>query len=72
MQLKKNAHVHTADQQDAGRVKRVVIDPKTKQITHIVVEKGLLFTEERVLPIRMVADATEEQVTLQGEVNNVN
>jgi uncharacterized protein YrrD len=72
MQLKKNAHVYTADQQEAGRVKRVVIDPKTKQITHIVVEKGMLFTDERVLPIHMVADATEEQVTLQGAPGDLN
>lgn len=48
----------------AGEVKYVVMDPKEKELTHIIVEKGFLFKEDRVLPISLVSDSNEEQVSL--------
>jgi uncharacterized protein YrrD len=65
MQFKEDAKVLTANGQEVGRVDRVVIDPKTKEATHVVVRKGLFFTEDKVVPISLIAAATEEQVTLR-------
>ena len=40
MQFKENTHVYTAGGQDVGKIKRVVVDPNTKDLTHLVVQKG--------------------------------
>lgn len=71
MELKKNASVYTSDQKEIGHVDRVVLDPKTKRISHIVVSKGLLFTETRVLPVSLIANATEDEVILQADTSDV-
>jgi uncharacterized protein YrrD len=65
MQFKENADVYTLDDNKVGEVERVVLDPTRHDITHIVVRKGFLFTEDKVVPIDMVESATEERVTLQ-------
>jgi uncharacterized protein YrrD len=43
----------------------VVLDPQTKKAIHIVVRKGFLFTEDKVVPISFISDATEDRVTLR-------
>jgi uncharacterized protein YrrD len=58
--------VRTADGRDAGRVDRVVLDPQTKEVSHIVVRQGLLFTEDKVLPVSLIANAAEEGVALRA------
>jgi sporulation protein YlmC with PRC-barrel domain len=49
MELKPDAGVFTSKGKAVGQVDRVVIDPKTKNVSHIVVRKGLIQTESRVL-----------------------
>jgi sporulation protein YlmC with PRC-barrel domain len=51
-----------------------VIDPLTKKVTHVVVRRGFLFADDRVVPIGLVAEATEEHVNLQedaGDLHNL-
>ena len=64
MEFQANAKVVNPRGDTVGHVDRVVLDPRTKQITHIVVRKGTLFTTDRVLPVAMVADADAERVVL--------
>jgi uncharacterized protein YrrD len=66
MQFKEGANVFTSDGQEVGDVDRVVLDPVTKDITHLVVRKGFLFTEDKVVPVELVDSATEERVVLKG------
>ena len=65
MQFKENTHVYTAGGQDVGKIKRVVVDPNTKDLTHLVVQKGFFFTEDKVVPLDEVETATEDQVVLK-------
>jgi uncharacterized protein YrrD len=65
MKFKQNANVSTAEGREIGHIDRVVIDPLTKKVTHVVVRKGLLFADERVVPIGMVAEATENYIHLR-------
>jgi uncharacterized protein YrrD len=65
MQFKENAHVFTAGGQDVGKIKRVVVDPKSKELTHLVVQKGLLFTDDKVIPFDEIETATDEKVVLK-------
>ena len=65
MQFVQGAGVYTADDQQVGHVDRVVIDPKTLEVTHIVVQKGFLFTEDKVVPLDLIAEANEDRVALR-------
>lgn len=65
MELKQGADVYNADDEKVGTVERVVLDPQTKEVTHIVVEKGFLFGENKVVPISLLGPTTEERVTLR-------
>ncbi len=48
-----------------------MLDPETKEVTHIVVRKGFLFTEDKVIPIDLIGAATEEGVTLRENVGDL-
>lgn len=71
MEFKRGADVVTSDGDKVGDVDRVVIDPKTQEVTHLVVEKGFLLTVDKVLPISMVQNATEDRVTLRADVGDL-
>lgn len=71
MQFTQNAAVYAADGQDIGRVDRVVIDPRTKAITHLVVRQGWLFTEDKVVPMHLVATTTSERVDLRANADEL-
>jgi len=64
MEFKDGTHVYTADGKDVGAIDRVVLDPHSKVVTHIVIRQGLLLTEDKVVPLELVAHADEEQVRL--------
>lgn len=64
MKVQLGADVITHDGEKIGAVKQAVIDPADQEITHLIVEKGFLFTEAKVLPLSLVLQADEEQVKL--------
>lgn len=57
--------VFTADNEQVGKIDRVVIDPATQQVSHLIVEKGFFFTEDKVIPVSAVTEANEERVLLE-------
>jgi uncharacterized protein YrrD len=65
MQFKENAEVVTTDGRKLGKIDRVVFDPNSNELTHLVVKKGVLFTEEKVVPLDCIESATEERVILK-------
>lgn len=67
LHIQEDAPVFTADVKKIGSVKRVVIDPLTKQATHIVVKKGILFPQDRVVPIAAIETAAEHKIALHPE-----
>lgn len=70
MEFREGTEVVTVGGEKVGEVERVVIDPRTKQVTHIVVEKGFLFTESRVLPVEVVDRADGDRVLLSQNVGD--
>ena len=64
MQFRQNSTVKSAKGETVGRVSHFVIDPNTNEITHLVVEKGFLFMEDRVIPIQSVASADGDEIRL--------
>ncbi|MCC6191146.1 MAG: PRC-barrel domain-containing protein [Anaerolineales bacterium] len=71
MKLKKNARVVTAGGQAVGEVDRVVMNPRTKEVSHLVVRKGLLFPDDRVVPIDLIARSTDGQVILREDAGDL-
>lgn len=66
MLFKKGVDVFSSDDEKIGTLDRVVIDPKTKEVTHIIVREGFLFTEDKVVPMDLIGSVTEERIALQG------
>jgi sporulation protein YlmC with PRC-barrel domain len=54
MKLSTNARIFTADGKDIGNLNRFVINPRTKAVSHIVFEHGLLEKTEYLLPMYLV------------------
>lgn len=71
MEYKDGTSVYTIDGKKAGSLRRVVIDPKTKEVTHIVIEKGLLFKDDKVVPVENVASTSEDKVSLTCSENEL-
>ena len=71
MQYKQNTPVLTPSGTHVGHIDRVVINPKTREVEYLVVRKGVLFVEDKVVPINLVHTATEERVTLKEEAGKL-
>lgn len=54
MKLEPHIRVYDADGEELGKLSRFVLDPHTRKVTHIVIERGLFNQEERVLPLHIV------------------
>lgn len=65
MQFRIGAKVFTADKEQVGTIDRVVVDPDTREVTHLVVRKGFLFTEDKVIPKDLVDFTDSKRVILQ-------
>jgi uncharacterized protein YrrD len=71
MELKEGTSVFTPGGEEVGKINRFVLHPSTNEVTHIVVQKGWLLPEDKVVPINMVGTATEERVELNQKVEDL-
>lgn len=71
MQFKRDVPVFSAEGKRIGAVSRVVIDPRTDGVTHLVLTKtsipDAVFENDKVLPVAFVQEAGEERITLGEE-----
>lgn len=70
MELKEGTNVYTRDGQEVGKISRFVLDPGTNHVTHVVVQKGWLLQEDKVVPIDMIDTANAERVELNEQVKD--
>jgi uncharacterized protein YrrD len=71
MEFRNEVNVYTATGDHVGKIDRVVIDPRTKKVSHVVVRKGFLLPEDKLVPIDMIASATEDHVTLRPDAGDL-
>jgi sporulation protein YlmC with PRC-barrel domain len=71
MEFKQGAVIYTNDRQKAGRLDRVVIDPMSKEVTHLVVTRGMLFPHGKVIPADWVESAVENRVQLRESAESL-
>jgi uncharacterized protein YrrD len=62
--LKEGAKVYNADGQHVGDVVRVFYDPETNQMTHILMQHGLLTKEKKLIPANWIMKIFPERVDL--------
>ena len=70
IELNEGTDVFTQSGEQVGKVNRFVMDPATQEVTHIIVQKGWLFTEDKVVPIGMIKSATDEKVILNEDLSD--
>jgi uncharacterized protein YrrD len=70
MELKEGTDVFTFTGEQVGKINRFVLDPATNEVTHIVVEKGWLLPEDKVVPVDIISTATEDRVVLNQDIDN--
>jgi uncharacterized protein YrrD len=70
MNIRKNADVITSRGRKIGRVGRVVLDPQTREVTHIVVKKGQLLTRDKFISIDQIDSATKDHILLRKSTVN--
>ena len=71
IEIKEGTSVFTSDGKEVGKINRFVLDPATNEVTHVVVQKGWLLPEDKVIPMAMIANATEERVVLNGKIDDL-
>lgn len=71
MNFAKGAEVFSASGEKIGTISRVVIDAKTRDITDLVVERGALLKDEKVIPVGLVDLENEDRITLRETNQNV-
>lgn len=65
------ADVFNVEGQKLGTIDRVVIDPKTDEITHLVIRKGFLFKTDKVIPTGMIQEASEDTIYLNARITDL-
>jgi uncharacterized protein YrrD len=70
MHFKEHADVLASNGEKIGRIHRVVVDPGTGAVTHLVVKKGLLLAKDKVVPVDQVETADEDHVLLKKGMDN--
>jgi uncharacterized protein YrrD len=63
LQFKLTAPIHCRDGR-VGNLHRVVIDPSTHRVVDLVVERGFLRKQDRVIPVSVVEGATLDDIYL--------
>jgi uncharacterized protein YrrD len=62
--IKTGAKVISGNDEHVGDVKRVFADPTDDEVTHILIERGILFSNEKLVPIDWVRSASADDVRL--------
>ena len=53
-----------------GEISQIVINPRSKKVTHFVVEKGFLLKEDAVVPASRVAEKHDDRLVVSGDFND--
>jgi uncharacterized protein YrrD len=68
IELKEGIRVVTPSGEEVGKINRFVLDPATNEVTHIVIQKGWLLPEDKVVHFEMIA-SDEDRVVLREDID---
>jgi len=69
--MKEGATVITVDGENVGNVERVLADASVDQITHLLIAKGMIAKEKKLIPIEWVTTMGEDEVHLRVNKDSV-
>lgn len=64
MRIEPGTTVLSNDGEQVGDVHKMVLSPVTHQLESLIIQQGALFTEQRVVPARLIEQSSEEEVRL--------
>jgi len=70
LEIKEGMSVLTPSGEEVGKINRFVLDPSTNEVTHIVIQKGWLLPEDKVLPFEMVRSSAGGKLVLNEEIRD--
>lgn len=62
IELKEGMSVFTRSGEELGKINRFVLDPVTNEVTHLVIQKGWILPDDKVLPFQMISAADDKLV----------
>jgi len=62
--LKEGAKVWSQDSKHVGDVEKLFLDPKAQKVTHLLISKGFLSKERKLVPVDWVENIYEDRVNL--------
>ncbi len=71
MQITYGLTVYAADGEKLGKVKELVVDPRHRVVTHLVVQQGLFFTHDRLITAEHIKATDENGVYLSCDSNEL-
>lgn len=71
MRFEKGTEVFTAAGDKIGTISRIVIDARTGDVTDVVVERGVLSKNEKVIPVGLVDLENQDRLLLRETNQNV-
>jgi uncharacterized protein YrrD len=67
MEFREGVAVFTPDGRHLGNVDFVVVDPRIRQVTHVVIRQGHFLPEDKVIAVDQLSTATEDRIVLNAE-----
>jgi sporulation protein YlmC with PRC-barrel domain len=70
--LKEGAQVISSDEKQLGSIEKLFIDPNSERITHLLIGKGLLLKEYKLIPTNWIDEINADNVYLAVDAALVN
>jgi uncharacterized protein YrrD len=67
MEFREGAGVFTPDGRHLGIVDFVLVNPRTRRVTHVVIRRGHLLPEDKVISVERLSTATKDRIVLNAE-----
>lgn len=72
MELKEGMSLFTSNGElVVGKINHFVIDPVTDEVTHLIIEKGDLLSEDKVLPFELVTPIADDRLVLKEDTGSL-
>lgn len=66
MRLTKGADVYSSEGTKLGSLDRVILDPKTREVTDLIISRGHLFAAKKIVNMDTIDQAVQDKITLRG------
>ncbi|MFO7821017.1 MAG: DUF2171 domain-containing protein [Lentisphaeria bacterium] len=71
MDLPYRGKIFSSDGEEIGILHELVIDPRSRVITHIIVQEGLLFTSDRLLATEYIDRVEDKKIILNATAEKI-